>query len=92
MCSLLIDREYRYTKKEHTAAKINLSLSPLSFSLSLKSDCIYINIYINRTGITPVIHKQRYSTTSCHRVHQQKTVISIKKKSQWNGEHSIIIA
>lgn len=76
MCSLLINREY--TKKEHTAAKINLSLSPLSFSL--KSDCIYINIYINRTGITPVIHKQRYSTTSCHRVHQQKTVISIKKK------------
>lgn len=79
MCSLLINREF--TKKEHTAAKINLSpLSP-SLSLSLKSDCIHIlNIYINRTGITPVIHKQRYSTTSCHRVHQQKTVISIKKK------------
>lgn len=88
MCSLLINREY--TKKEHTAAKINLSLSPLSFSLSLKSYCIYINIYINRTGITPVIHKQRYSTTSCHRVHQQKTVISVNKKTTVSGMVNIL--
>lgn len=90
MCSLLINREY--TKKEHTAAKINLyiSLPSLLLSFSLKSDCIYINIYINRTGITPVIHKQRYSTTSCHRVHQQKTVISVNKKTTVSGMVNIL--